>query len=513
MERGQFYHYETYGREASKAEKKKGSSVYSVLGEAFREPKYSSHVRRIDTAEHPPEIVFTDMGYDEDLDEKTKLEVLKKYLLKLSEGYAKAKKLKMKDSCILAGVVSYPPGTTLKMLADFRVQFVLPFLKKKWGASLRCVIGHSDEFYWDDEKKIREPHFQDHFYVIPDAQGKVRITELHAGKVAKNKAINGEIVLDTDKWQWIDKEGKYIMRSTPINEKNEEEKDKTKNKKHSDKAYKDAMRQEQDEFFKEVGEPCDWKRTTVKGVRYKREEVKPWKQNQREMAAKKETQEIKLQEIKEKEAALQAEKVKFEMEKKKETERLIGEKAEIGNMESEAVKEKERLINEGKKEAEKILADAKLFIDEAQDIKNAAFERGNIIIDSANKYKEEAEKNLGEEQKKILEVLNTDLDKCSIPKPTKIERTKAYFNRISNWFKAIIQKISMREKELKDKEKELKQKELELDDKNKELDYQLDVLKGEKGEEKQLKLALWKLKQKEEAGKGIDKTSKDKGRK
>jgi len=250
MESVQFYHYETYGREASEATKKKGSSLYSILGEAFRDPEYSSHVQKIDTEDHPLEIVYTNMIFDKGLGVKEKLNAQKEQLIHLAEAYAKAKKLKKKDGCILAGVVSYPQGTTLEMLFDQRERFVLPFLKKKWGANLSCVIGHRDEYYWLDDIKTKIPHYQDHFYVIQDAEGSKRITQLHAGKVAKNKAINGEIKLDKEKWQWLDKEDKFVMSSTPIKQKNEDEKD--KNNKHSDKAYRDAMRLEQGEFFKEA---------------------------------------------------------------------------------------------------------------------------------------------------------------------------------------------------------------------------------------------------------------------
>jgi len=46
MEHGQFYHYELYGRSNSKAKKKKNNNLYTILGEAFREPEFSSHVKK-----------------------------------------------------------------------------------------------------------------------------------------------------------------------------------------------------------------------------------------------------------------------------------------------------------------------------------------------------------------------------------------------------------------------------------------------------------------------------------
>jgi len=275
----------------------------------------------------------------------------------------------MKDGCILAGVVSYPPGTTQMMLIDLRDRLVLPFLKKKWGNDLRCVIGHNDEYFWDDEAKKREPHYQDHFYVIPDAEGKIRLTSLHAGKVAKNKALAGEIVLkeEQNNGQWIDKQGKFVMKAYPIPKKEDEPENKEKrgNGKHSDRAYRDAMRQEQDEFYSEVGEPAGWERTTIKGVRYPREQVKAWKQNQRKTEA--ELKDIK-QEI---------ERQKTEAEK---LEQII----------KESQKERERLIKDGQKEAARILMEAK---DEAKNKAALILKKENEVKKREDEAKTAEDKN------------------------------------------------------------------------------------------------------------------------
>jgi DNA segregation ATPase FtsK/SpoIIIE-like protein len=395
MERGQFYHYETYGRKVSKAKKKKNSSLYSVLGEAFREPEFSSHVKKIDTDEHPPEIVYTDMLFKEGLGYKERLETQKTHLIKLAESYAKKKKLRLIDGCILSGIVSYPPGTTLEMLFFLRANFVIPFLKKKWGKNLRCIIGHNDEYFWDDVEKKREVHYQDHFYVILDDQSDNRLTNLHAGRAAKNKALANEIVLKEEEGQWIDKKGKFVMKTQPIPPKKDKEKENSnKHGKglHCDRAYRDAMRQEQDEFYLAVGEPAGWERTTVNGIRYPREQVKAWKHNQREMEAKEEAvkEEVERQKKEAKEIKNKAE-AEAENAKKQALDTLIMEGEKIINNTKE---EAEVIKNKTKKEAEEIKKQAEKEAKETQDkawkkaaeIENAAKDQAASILKKSEKF-------------------------------------------------------------------------------------------------------------------------------
>jgi len=247
-EHGQFFHYELYGRSESKEKSKENSNLYSILGEAFREAEYSTHVNKLDTEMYPPKILFG-IEFDKKLSDKEKLEIQKEKLMLLAEKYAVSKNLRKKDGCILAGVVSYPPDTKKEEMTNIQEKYVLPFLKKKWGNNLKCVISHLDEYLWDDEQKIRVPHYQDHFFVIPDSDDEIRLIQLHAGIFAKRKAI-------ADK---ADEEGK----------------------KHSDRAYCEAMRKEQDLFFEEVGEKVGWKRKTVNSIRYNREQKKKWNESQK----------------------------------------------------------------------------------------------------------------------------------------------------------------------------------------------------------------------------------------
>ena len=467
MERGQFYHYETYGRVDSKAKRKKNSSLYSILGEVFREPEYSSHVKKIDTDEHPPEIVFTDMEFKEGLDYKEKLLAQKTHLIGLAEMYAKAKKLRLVDGCILAGIVSYPPGTTLEMLNFLRVRSIIPFLKKKWGKNLRCIIGHSDEYFWDNEEKKREVHYQDHFYVILDAQSDIRLTNLHAGRAAKNKALASEIELKEEESRWIDKNGKFVMKANPIPKKEGKPENTNKRGKgmHSDRAYRDAMRQEQDEFFDAVGDPAGWERTTVRGVRYPREQVKAWKQNQREMEAQQKAVSEEAKRI-ESEAASERDRLikegQEEAERSKseaaaERERLIKEgQKEAERIESEVATERERLIREGQEEAERSKSEAaaerarliREGQEEAERIKSkAAAERDRIIKEG----REEAERIKSEAAAEKVRLIREEQEKAERIKSEAAKKAEEIKNKAKEEAKEIINQAEKEAKETKKK--------------------------------------------------------------
>jgi len=395
MEHGQFYHYELYGRSNSKAKQKKNSNLYTILGEAFRESKFSSHVDRKYTEMYPPEIVYG-MEINENVSNNEKLEIQKEKLIKMAENYAKSKHLREIDGCIMAGVISYPPETTKERHKEIQENLVIPFLIKKWGENLRCVISHYDEYFWDDEEKIKLPHIQDHFYVIPDAINKIRLTELHTGKAAKRKAIAGNAGND--------------------------------GKKHSDKAYREAMIKEQDEFFEEVGKEAGWKRTTVNGIRYTRDRVKIWKKNQKE----------NLQNI---------------MEQKKEADNICKNLINNANIECSNITT----------EANKLLIEAKEKSDEAEKMmKKASFDiEFSKKVSKIIKINDEKNRNL--EQKFINEASKINLNNIHIPRPEKKESVVSYYRKINGWIKGFIKKMNDKEKYLIEKENELKKKIIKVD--------------------------------------------------
>jgi len=375
------------------------------------------------TEEFPPEIIYG-MEFNKNISKNEKLIIQKEKLIEMAENYAKSKHLREIDGCIMAGVISYPPETSKERHKEIQKHLVIPFLTKKWGENLRCVISHYDEYFWDDEEKIKLPHIQDHFYVIPDADSKIRLTELHAGIAAKRKAIAGK----------ADKDGK----------------------KHSDKAYRESMIKEQDEFYEEVGEEAGWKRTTVNGIRYSREQVKVWKKNQ------------------------------------KENENNINE---LGN---EAKIECKNMINNAEKESSNITTKANIILKDAQQLKSEAeamMEKGKFELEFANKAAKimltNAEKNRDEEQQYIIDASKIDLNSkdIEIPQPVKKEKLITYFIRIKGWLKGTIHKIHIKEKNIEKKENELKKKAIKID-------YQLGRLTGNYGEENKIKQAIILLQQK-----------------
>jgi len=421
MEHGQFYHYELYGRKNSKAKQKKNSNLYSIIGEVFREPLFSSHVDRKYTEMYPPEIVYG-MEFNINVSEKEKLKTQKEKLIEMAEDYSKSKHLRNIDGCIMAGVISYPPDTTKEKHKEMQESLILPFLKKKWGKNLRCVISHYDEYFWDDEEKIKLPHIQDHFYVIPDPDGKIRLTELHSGIAAKRKAIKGKAGED--------------------------------GKKHSDKAYREAMIKEQDEFYEEVGKEAGWKRTTVNGIRYTREQVKIWKNNKKE-------NELNIMEQKKK--------------ADKECKILINNaKIESSNITTEA----NRLLNEAKKksdEADKMMKKASFDIEFSEKV---------LKIIKTND-----EKNRSIEQKFIIEATKINLNDIDMPKPEKKESGDSYYKKFNGWINGFIKNMNDKEKSLIEKENELKKKTIKVDS-------ILNRLLGKYGNENKIKQLIILLREK-----------------
>tara|TARA_R110002049_G_C9138172_1_gene559413 strand:- start:1007 stop:2437 length:1431 start_codon:yes stop_codon:yes gene_type:complete len=199
----QFIHVESYSRSTPKkassinkktkkaSPKSSGQNVKYIVDEAIREVDSIPHIDN----PMPPTYV-----YGEPLE---KLEdTCNEWASSMKDARGHAMR---KDAlCLLAGVVSAPNEITPEAWQSFEKDSV-EWLKKKYGPALRTVIAHHDESH---------PHL--HFYVVPEA-GK-RFETIHQGRAAsaESKAI-GEV--------------KGIQNQ----------------------AYKDAMRQYQDEFYDAVG--------------------------------------------------------------------------------------------------------------------------------------------------------------------------------------------------------------------------------------------------------------------
>lgn len=139
-----FANIRTFSRVGNKA----GQSVDQVLGEAERDPQYSSHVDQ----PKPPELIFG-MTVDEVRQAHAALLVKRKTKVRV-QGEVKERAIR-KDRHTLAGcVMSYPvlreqvmaDGDEWQRYLEWR-ELNLHWLKKLWGDNLKSVIQHDDEPY------------------------------------------------------------------------------------------------------------------------------------------------------------------------------------------------------------------------------------------------------------------------------------------------------------------------------------------------------------------------------
>lgn len=194
----QFIHIESYARVAG-AGKAGGRNVGDVLAEADRKPGNCPHIdpgKLADPALAPEHIY----GYT--------LDRVEHEATKWAEQAkdAQGRNLRKDGHCLLAGVVSLPNDTSPKDWQRFKND-AIKWLKKEYGSTLRSVIEHKDEDH---------PHI--HFYAVPEASK--GFASLHPGQQAAREA----------KAQGLKK-----------GEQNT--------------AYREAMREWQDKFSHDVGQP------------------------------------------------------------------------------------------------------------------------------------------------------------------------------------------------------------------------------------------------------------------
>lgn len=230
----QFAHIQTFSRKANPA----GQSIYQVVGEAGREPEYSSHV---DNPE-PPEILY---GVD--------LEELRQLHDQMVEGAAtevKTKKgirrrsIRVDRHTLMTVVASYP--LTHEQIGDDPDELArleawkaanIKYLEQLFGDGLKTVLEHTDEPY---------PHI--HAYALPDDQPGIDAKQLHPGKAAKAEA---DAAARAD-----GAEPKEAVKA-------------------GNKAYVAAMREWQDRYYQTVGAPSG---LTRDGPRRARKSRKQWRE-------------------------------------------------------------------------------------------------------------------------------------------------------------------------------------------------------------------------------------------
>lgn len=210
----QFAHVDSFALKAAKG-KTGGHSVRSIVAEAQREPGSCDHV-----TEPLPPTLHHGVPVSE-------LEGLcAEYAATMKD--AKGRKMRADGLCLMAGVVSCPPGAEGESWEKIRGDSI-EWLKERYGERLRSVIEHTDE---------EHPHI--HWYVIP-LPGE-RFDAVHEGKRAAAEA-----------------NAKGLAKG------------------EQNSAYKAAMRNWQDSYFDSVGAQNGLTRIGPARRRLSRDE---WKQEQ-----------------------------------------------------------------------------------------------------------------------------------------------------------------------------------------------------------------------------------------
>ena len=225
----QFIHIEAYARVGSNQKGKSEKwNIHQIAGEAMRNDEDCKHVAQ----PKEPAVIFGVDAYEA-------AAMAQKWAD--SSIDASGRKLRKDGSCLLAGVISFPDGRSDEEWKAFRDDAV-EYLKNKYGENLKSVIEHTDEDY---------NHI--HFYSVPKYGQK--FDEIHDGKRAVLEAKKGN---------------SKVLKG------------------EQNKVYIEAMKEFQEDFYKEVAIKHGMTKTGPKRERLTREE---WKA--RKEYALKQSEEIK----------------------------------------------------------------------------------------------------------------------------------------------------------------------------------------------------------------------------
>ena len=277
----QFYRYETYGRAAQKQKegtekkgtKKGGKTMYDIVGEADRQEGYTEHL------ENPEEpVLLYGVPYSEAVkaaeewcEQNKEIRHDKKKKKRFNELTGEEEEyieiverkiaLKKTAQCCIAGVISAPPDMTEEDWKNYRDDSV-EFLKKKFGNRLKTVVEHTDENYnTENFKDVLHLHL--HFFVVPEINEKIE--DIHPGLKAKREAD----------FLWGDREAS--AKAT--------KEERSLSRRTGDKAYRNAMREEQDEFYDAVSYKYNLNRKGKKRCEhFKRDEYLEWSKDRNENA-------------------------------------------------------------------------------------------------------------------------------------------------------------------------------------------------------------------------------------
>jgi hypothetical protein len=187
------------------------NSIAGCLGEAFRQgEQYTTHIEN----PQPPTPIFGTL--------ETVNRALKNYTENTKDK--RGHKLRKDAMSLLAGVYSFPPGTTQEEYQK-GLPALLEAIQKRYRANLRAIVPHYDERYKTGSHS-GETHYHVHFYAVAEPPG--TFLDLHPGYKAKREA------------------DKHTRAST--------QEDKKKYAELGNLAYKAAMKKEQDWWHEAIGQ-------------------------------------------------------------------------------------------------------------------------------------------------------------------------------------------------------------------------------------------------------------------
>jgi len=206
----QFAHIESYSRKPNK----RGVNVRYVIAEAKREAGACEHVENPEA----PSLV-----YGITLDELEALHDEMADNARMVNSKGQSRKIRQDQRTLMTVVLSHPgddavpthfdDGTpqSVASVEEWRERSIA-WLREKYGDDLKTVIEHTDEGH---------PHL--HAYILPSGP-QMLARDYHPGEQAKAESMAGDKSIEANR--------------------------------EGDKAYRSAMREWQNDYYREVGQPC-----------------------------------------------------------------------------------------------------------------------------------------------------------------------------------------------------------------------------------------------------------------
>jgi len=339
----QFIHVESYSKVASKKKLEKsynkettGRNVAEIVAEATREPEYCDHVTKVRPSE-PPILLYG-------VEPTELIELTDDYFenTKLTNNKGVTRGLRKDSHVLLAGIISL--NREVEDIWNDYKKDAIDWLKAKYGDKLKCVIEHTDE---------ANPHL--HFYCVQDHG--ISFDLLHEGKKAFSE-VGGKL--------------KYKKEI----------------------AFKNAMREFQNDFYNDVSLKYGLMKTGPKRGRYTNEEYNARK-----------------------------EQIKSINEHKKKTEQEIKEKIIKSNNE---IKKINSIIEDSKKEAFKFVIDDF----NKKNVFNKLITSVSYNKEKANKYDYTAGKLKYSEKRRELYKNKFNVE---LKEKNKLKKENNYLNKINDF--------------------------------------------------------------------------------